>query len=188
MNPTEIIDKKILVCDDCNSDVHNDTDYVAKHMVDVEIRLIVREERVYTGACVKCGKIHVGAFSKEYKNPVQYGNNIKILITILNGHGYVSINKTRDILNSITGNQLNISDATIVNIQNSLSNRLKKTLDSIKSNLIKCKVLNADETGYRVNGKTNWVQVFSNNLFTLCGHNSKRGSVSIEGMGVLDFS
>ena len=29
-------------------------------------------------------------------------------------------------------------------------------------------VLHADETGCRVNAKTNWVQVFSNKFFTLC--------------------
>lgn len=43
-----------------------------------------------------------------------------ILENVLNSHGFVSINKTTAILNSITGNQLNISDATVVNIQNSL--------------------------------------------------------------------
>lgn len=187
MNPTDIIEKKIQVCDSCNGDVRNDDDYIAKQLVDVEMKMKVCEERVYAGTCVKCGKRYVGAFSEEYINPVQYGNNIKTLITILNSHGYVSINKTRDILNSITGNQLNISESTIVNIQNSLSIKLDKTLESIKNNLISCKVLNADETGCRVNSKTNWVQVFSNNLFTLCGHNIKRGSVSIEGMGILDY-
>jgi transposase len=186
-NPTNIIEKKVLVCDDCNGDVQNSVDYIAKQLVDIEIKLNVWEERVYTGTCIKCGKKHTGTFSKEYINPVQYGNNIKSLITVLNSHGFVPVNKTRDILNSITGNKLNISGATIVNIQNSLSRKLEKILESIKNNLISCKVLNADETGCRLNSKTNWIQVFSNNMFTLCGHNNKRGSVSIRDMGILDY-
>lgn len=188
-DPTEIINKKILFCDatGCDGEVINDNEYTAKQKVDIKIMLEIIEERIYAGICNKCGKRHVGRFSQEYINPIQYGNNIKSLITILNSRCFVSINKTTDILNSITGNQLNISDATVVNIQNSFSNKLEPTINSIKENLIKCNVLHADETGCRINAKTNWVQVFSNKFFTLCSHDKKRGSAPIEDMGVLDY-
>ncbi len=185
--PTHIIDKKVLVCDACNGTIINEIDYVAKQLVDMKIELIINEERVFSGTCTACGKKHTGNFSEEFINPVQYGSNIKTMVTILNDHGYVSVNKTADILNSMTDNRLNISGATVVNIRNGLSAKLENTLKEIKNNLVECKVLNADETGCRVNAKTNWVQVFSNNLYTLCGCNSKRGTVSIEGMGILDY-
>lgn len=186
-NPTEILDKKVLCCDDCNGTVINSNKYIPKQLVDVEIKVTIREERVFTGICENCGKKHTGVFSEEYINPVQYGNNIKSLMTTLNSHGFVSINKTTDILNSITDNQINISGATVVNIQNSLADKLENTINSIKENLIKCRVLNADETGCRIDAKTNWVQVFSNEYFTLCSPNEKRGSASIEDMGILDY-
>ena len=187
-NPTEIINKKILFCDEdeCDGQVVNSDEYIAKQIVDIEVNLTIKEERVHTGICTKCGKKHIGKFSEEYVNPVQYGNDIKTLVTLLNSHGFVSVNKTRDIINSITGNHLNISEATIVNIQNELSNKLKITVKSIKDNLIKCNVLHADETGCRVNAKVDWIQVFSNKFFTLCSHNNKRGAASIEDMGILN--
>jgi len=185
--PSEVIDKKVEYCDECEGEVLNSQDYTSKQLVDIEINLKVLEERVYSGRCVRCGKRHLGKFSEEYKNPVQYGNNIKSFVALLNSHGFVSINKTADILNSITGNQINISDATVVNIQKSLSERIENTINSIKENLIKSCVLNADETGCRVNAKTNWIQVFSNKHFTLCNHDKKRGFASIEDMGILDY-
>lgn len=186
-NPTEIIEKKVLVCDQCKGEVESSEEYTFKQLADIEIHLSVKEERVFSGVCINCGKPHTGVFSEEYVNPVQYGNNLKSLITLLNSHGFVSINKTTEILKSITDHQINISDATVVNIQKSFSDLLEDTISSIKSNLIKCKVLHGDETGCRVNAKTNWVQVFSNNMFTLCGYDEKRGTASIEGMGILDY-
>lgn len=186
-NPTEVFVKKVLECDECGGEVENTDESTAKQIIDLKFSLQILEERVHSGTCLKCGKKHTAKFSENFINPIQYGNNIKSLITLLNSHGFVSINKTKDILNSISGNLLNISDASIVNIQNSLSEKLENTIESIKANLIKCKVLNADETGCRVNAKTNWVQVFSNKFFTLYGYDKKRGSASMEEMGILDY-
>ena len=185
-NPTKIINKSVPICD-CGGATELLKDYISKQLADIKVMLKIFEERVYRSKCVICGKIHIGEFSEEYINPVQYGSNIKALVTILNNHGFVSINKTTDIINSITDNQLNISDATVVNIQKSLSDKLEATMHSIKENLINCNVLNADETGCRVNGKTNWVQVFCNKHFTLFNHNKKRGSASIEDTGILEY-
>lgn len=184
-SPTEIREKKVHVCE-CGGVVESDAVYEAKQLADINVTVSITEERVFGGTCRTCGKRHYAESSEDYINPVQYGENIKALAALLNNHGCVSVNRTREIINSITGNQLNISDATIVNIQKSLSGKLGKTLADIRENLLNSRVLNADETGASVNAKRNWIQVFSNKLFTLCGYNSKRGTVSIEEMDILD--
>jgi len=185
-DPTEIIEKSKSHCN-CGGEIKYGKDYLAKQLVDIDVRMNIIEERIRNGVCIICGKKHAGTFSEEFKNPVQYGNNIKSLITLLNNHACVSINKTTEILNSITDNQLNIADSTVVNIQNALSSNLDITVQSIKRQLIECEVLHADETGCRVNGKVDWIQVFCNKKFTLCGHNEKRGSVAIEDMDILKY-
>lgn len=176
-HPTDIIEKKVLICDECGHEIVNSPDYTAKQKVDIEVSLSIKEERVFKGFCPCCGKKVQGQFSDGYINPVHYGDNLKTLVTLLNAHGCVSVNKTAEIINSISGGKLNISDATVVNIQSELSDKLTATVDFIRKKLIEGNVLNADETGCRVNGKLNWIQVLSNERFALFGLNEKRGDL-----------
>lgn len=80
--PTQIIDKKIEECE-CGGKVLNSNDYEAKQLIDIEIKVNVIEERVYEGKCDKCGKIHKSKFSEEFKNPAQYGKNLKAFVGML---------------------------------------------------------------------------------------------------------
>lgn len=184
-NPTKIIEKKVIVCD-CGGEVLNRDNYIAKQIADLEILLNVTEERVFEGYCIKCGRRHIGKFSTDFVNPVQYGSKIKALCTLLSNYAFVPINKIADILCSITDGAINISPGTLVNIQDSFSSELDKYIGIIKENLIESKVLNADETGCSVNGKINWIQVFSNKFFSLYGYNKKRGNACISEMAILD--
>lgn len=186
-NPTEITYKEVLTCDSCQSSVRQTQRFESKQLVDIEIKLHIYEERAVIGICEKCGKVHIGKFSENYINPVQYGSGIKSLISILNTHGFVSINKTTDIINSITNNRLNISQGTLINIQKTLAKRLENTVETIKQNLIKSKVLNADETGCRVDSKLQWVQVFSNRKFTLFNYNKNRSAAATKEVGILEY-
>lgn len=185
-NPTKIIDIKPEPICSCGGNVKCDDEYTAKQEVDIRIVIEVTEERAHKGKCNNCGKIHHAKFSEEFINPVQYGSNLKTLISILNGYGNVTINKTVDILNSISGGVLNLSEGTVVNIQRTLAEKLETPLNIIKQRLIQCNVLGTDETGCHVNGKLNWIQIFSNDYFTLFGFNKKRGQLN-DDMDILDL-
>ena len=174
-NPTKIIEKKPETLCSCGGMIQCGKEYTPKQVADVRLVVDVIEERVYSGRCGSCGKIHHGEFSEEFVNPVQYGSNLKTLIALLNGYGNVTINKTVDILNGISGGALHLSEGTVVNFQRCLAKKIQQPLEIIKQRLIQCNVLGADETGCRVNGKLNWIQVFSNSQYTLFGFNKKRG-------------
>jgi len=92
-NPTQIIDKKPEAVCSCGGVVQCGDQYIPKQVVDIRIIVDVVEERVYSGRCERCGKIHYGEFSEGFVNPVQYGSNVKTLIAFLNGYGNVTINK-----------------------------------------------------------------------------------------------
>lgn len=113
--------------------------------------------------------------------------NLKTLIALLNGYGNVTINKAVDILNGINGGALHLSEGTVVNFQKSLAEKIQQPLEIIKQRLIQCNVLGADETGCRVNGKLNLIQVFSNSHYTLFGFNKKRGDLYADDMDILDL-
>jgi len=186
-NPTKIIEKKPEAICSCGGMIQCGDEYTPKQVADIKVVVDVVEERVYSGQCECCGKIHHGEFSDEYVNPVQYGSNVKTLIALFNGYGNVTINKTVDIINGISGGVLNLSEGTVVNFQKSLAEKIQQPLEIIKQRLIQCNVLGADETGCRVNGKLNWIQVFSNSQYTLFGFNKKRGDHYANDMNILDL-
>lgn len=185
-NPDIIIEKKVEVCDECGHDIINSQDFEVKQKIDIEIRTVVTEERVYEGVCVYCGKKVRGRFDAGFVNPAQYGDNIKAAVALLSEHGCVSVSKTAEIINSLSGGRLNLSWGTIVNMQRELSDKLEDTINVIREGLIAGRVLCADETGCRVNGGLGWIQVFCNDRFALFGLNSKRGDVD-EQFGILTF-
>lgn len=186
-NPTKIMDKKPEGICSCGGAIQCTDEYTPKQMADIRVVVDVVEERVYNGRCERCGKVHYGKFSEGFVNPVQYGSNVKTLIALLNGYGNVTVNKTVDILNGVSGGALRLSEGTVVNFLKSLAEKIQQLLEIIKQRLIECNVLGADETGCRVNGKLNWIQVFSNSEYTLFGFNKKRGDLSADGMDILDL-
>lgn len=186
-NPAKIIEKKPAALCSCGGVVQCGDVYIPKQVADIKIMVDVVEERVYSGRCECCGKMHHGEFSERFVNPVQYGSNVKTFIALLNEYGNVTINKTVDILNGVSGGALHLSEGTVVNFQKELAEKIKQPIEIIKQRLIQCEVLGADETGCRVNGKLNWVQVFSNSKYTLFGFNKKRGELYADDMDVLEL-
>ncbi len=186
-DPTKIVELKPPAICECGGQVNCQPQYTPKQLVDLKIEVEITEERRFDGECAICGKFHRGEFSAGFVNPLQYGSNLKALVTMLNGYGNVPVNKTVEILNGISGSLLNLSEATVINFQKSLTRNLYETVEIIKERLIACNVLGADETGCRINGKLSWMQVFSNSQYTLFGLNNKRGSLDADEMDILTF-
>ena len=182
------IEKKVPEsCGSCGS--HNlvlTGEYTAKQKVDIEVNINTTEEQSLEAVCIDCGKTTCGEFSEGFSSPVHYGENLKAIVALLTEHGFVSIAKTAEIISSLTGGAINLSWGTIVNMQKELSLKLEETISIILAALIAGKVMGADETGCRVNGKLNWIQVFCNEGFTLFGLNEKRGDID-ENYGLLAY-
>lgn len=186
-NPTEIIEKKPETLCPCGGLVLCAQGYIPKQVIDLKVMVEVIEERVYSGRCSNCSKNHYGEFSEGFINPVQYGNNVKTLIALLNGYGNVTVNKVVEILNGISGGALRLSEGTIINFQKNLAAKIQQPIEIIKQRLIQCNVLGADETGCRVNGELNWIQVFSNNQYTLFGLNKKRSDLYADDTSIIEL-
>ncbi len=158
-----------------------------KQLVDIRVEVNVTEEVVSSGYCEKCGKKHEGTFSEKYVNPVNYGDDIKATVSLLNTRMNLPINKISELFRILTDSRIRISDGTVVNIVNDLAKKSNPTVKCIVEHLTKCGLLLADETGCRVNGKLDWFQIFTNDSFTLFSHNKKRGSLLFEGEDLLAF-
>jgi transposase len=185
-NPTRIRDRYPGVCNRCGHAVALTEGYTAKQEVDVEVVVQITEERVHEGVCPCCGKVMRGKFSNGFDSPVHYGDNLKAAVALISEHGFVSVAKTAEIINSLTGGAVKLSWGTVVNMQKELSRKLEDTIQTIQAGLIAGKVIGVDETGCRVNGKLNWIQVFCNEEFAFFGLNTKRGDID-DNFGILTY-
>jgi cell division protein FtsB len=165
---------------ECGGTVHISEKYKSKQKVDIKVILEVTEEHVYTGYCNKCGKRHDGTFSEGFVNPVNYGDEIKAFVSLLNTHMNLPINKITELFSILTDSKIHLSDGTVVNIIDNLANKSAPTVKSIKDYLINQGLLLVDETGCRVNGKLDWFQIFTDGQYTLFSHNKKRSSLLFE--------
>jgi len=187
-NPTEVIEIKPAICDNCEGCDECALKYTARQKVDVNLTVNIIEERVYEGVCPRSNQMVKGSFSKGYNNPVQYGENLKSAVALISEHGCVSVSKTAEIINSMSESILNISCGTVINIQRELSKNLATTIEIIRVGLCAGYVLNADETGCRVNGSLQWIQVFCNDQFALFNPNKKRGDIDDDdNFGLLSY-
>jgi transposase len=114
---------------------------------------------------------------------VNYGNGVRTLGVLLTQYGYVSIDKTQKILGELLG--MPISGGTIKSMQREFAGKTQPVVAKIKGKLLETGVLNADETGGRVAGKTQWFHVASNTQYTLVTVHGKRGKEGSEAGGVL---
>jgi hypothetical protein len=108
------------------------------------------------------------------------------MVALISEHGFVSVSKTAEIIRSLTNGTISLSWGTVVNMQKELSRKLDDTIDTIKAGLIAGAVIGADESGCRVNGSLNWVQVFCNEDFSFYGVNTNRGDID-GGFGILAY-
>jgi transposase len=158
---------------------HADTRYV----YDAKIIVTLTRYDIRDAVCPDCGDTVAPAMPIECKGTINYGHTIRALCVVLTQYAFVSIDKTHKILHDLIG--LPISTGTIKNIQREFAGKTGATIDMIKKNLHNSYVLGADETGARVNGKTQWIHVLSNSKYTLLTVHKNRGREGAESAGVL---
>lgn len=180
----KVIEKKEGTCS-CGGHIEFGESYQTRRTVDIEIIMHVNEERAFKGECKECHKPFQASFSDSFNAPIKYGDNMSSLVSMVNEYGNVSDFKTAEIINSLCKDKINMSPGTVVNIRTALAKKLAQTVDIIKQALTDSNLLCVDETGVRVNGKLNWVNVYANDQFTLFEHNQKRGAHCNDKDGIL---
>ena len=158
---------------------HADTRYV----YDVDVAVTLTKYDIREAVCPECADTVAPEMPAECGGTVNYGHTLRALCVVLTQYACVGIDKTHKILRDLIG--LPISTGTIKNIQSQFAGLTGETMEAIKQSLLKSPVVNADETGARVNGKTQWVHVASNSKYTLLTVHGKRGGEGSAAGGVL---
>ena len=144
---------------------------------------VTEHQAIHVDACPCTGESLTGEFPEGIWAYMQYGDSVSVLAGLLSTYGAVSAMRTHVLLGSLLG--VSLSTGTISTMVSKCAQKVGGTLATIKSMLIGAKVVNFDETGTDVNGKTIWVHSSSTPELTYQTINAKRGQNGMDGNGVL---
>lgn len=111
-------------------------EYISKYELDIRTIAVLKEHRFYKGESIPDG----------LKNPVNYGPNIKAMCVDLSMVGFVSAERIKELIESISGGAVKPSKATILSFLDELSGMLDQELDFIRESVVESPVISVDET------------------------------------------
>ena len=145
-------------------------------------RLKVTEHRIYQYVNA-LGQTVQGECPGNVKAPVQYGPRFDSWLVYLSDFQLLPLNRIAQMCSDLYG--YSISPDTIVKARQDCYDNLEGFELHIKEFLTSSDVLQADETGLRINGNTEWLHCLSNKDYTFLSVHDSRGMAAIEHRGVL---
>jgi len=184
-DPDEIVQHKVSTCNKCGHSLDNveSTAHGKRQVFEVEINIKVTEHQAEQKPCPLCGENNKAKFPEDVQSPVQYGSNYKALAVYLNQYQLLPVARTSEFFEDIIG--LKPSEASIINFSNDLYEVLKPVEEKIKQGIIESPVVNFDETGTSVKGKTNWLHSASTDDLTFFAIHEKRGKKAMDDIDIL---
>jgi len=183
-HPDHVVDHPLpSVCDACGAALTGANTTEARQVFDLPpVAMEVTEHRIHQLRCT-CGKIHRSEFPVDVAAPVQYGPGVKALAVYLTQHHMLPVARTAQLLSDLYG--LSISAGTVQAMIGEAGTRLTPTVERIAEAVAQAKVAGADESGYRVAGKLNWLHTAVTEALTWMGLHAKRGKIAFESFGLL---
>lgn len=153
-----------------------------RQVIDIHISRVVTE---YRAEIVQDddGNQFVADFPAEVKRPAQYGASVKAHAVYMSQFQLLPYDRIRDYFADQCS--MPLSAGSIFNFNKEAYSLLGSFEAIVKNQLLSQGVLNADETGINVNGKTLWLHTLGNDLWTLFFPHEKRGAKAMHAMGVL---
>ena len=150
---------------------------------DVEVITNIVAHKVMACNCpMRGGEKVCGTFPKEAAASKQYGSNLKALALTLLTQGYVSIDRTRQILEGLG---IPVSTGTLQNFLSCCAAETAPATEKIRQKVSALSVIHCDETGVDVGGKLNWMHCLCNDSWSYCTIHEKRGSKAMDEIGII---
>ena len=141
------------------------------------------EYRAYDGFCEKCGKLHKASFPERLGGVVNYGEGIQAILTYLTSYPLIPIKRATELVEDLFG--LRVSQGTVVSAGTEAYEKLEGTDSAIKQEIIESGVVCFDESGMRVEGKTQWLHSAGTESATYYRTHPKRGNEAMDDIGIL---
>ncbi|GAB3349658.1 IS66 family transposase [Arachidicoccus ginsenosidivorans] len=132
-----------------------------------------------------CGKCNKGAFPKGVQGRVNYGSGLIALVVNLSVRQYVSYERVVEFIEDLY--KIHISEGTVANILKRFAIGCDGKIEEIKDGLQASKVVCADETSGKLDGKKIWFHVYQNDRLTFIGAHRSRGQIAQQTFFPLGF-
>lgn len=147
------------------------------------IRLEITEHRAEKRLCPQCATVVTAAFPEGVNAPVQYGETVRAVALYFGAYQLVPYQRVSEIFNDLFHAPLSVG--TLANVIKRGGIKASETMVPVREALVAAEVAHADETGCRVNGKRNWMHVFSTQTLTSYHVDPKRGQEGMDRPGLL---
>ena len=159
-------------------------DYEARQVFDLPpIKLEVTEHRARRCTCPGCGSQLRASFPDEIKAPVQYGSGVQAAALYLGGYQLLPYQRLSELFTELFN--IPLSQGTLANIVKRGAQKALAAMAPVREALLQSPVAHADETGCTLQGKRQWLHVFSTSRLTCYHLDKKRGREAMERMGLL---
>jgi len=174
-----IIEHKPTFCNQCGNDVSNNPSELAlcRQVVDIPpIMPQYTEHRVFRTTC-SCGHQTQSSFPQGINATISYGSNIEATIAYMHTRQYIPFERMSEYFRDVCN--LPISQGAICDILNRFADKAIPAYQLIAKEVENSKVIGADETGAKVNGKTGWFWTWQTKLATYITFSNNRGTATI---------
>lgn len=189
LRQAEILDEvrvyAVEACENCQHDLHAHPATLPerRQVMDLPVkRLWITEHRVEEKQCPQCFHLTRASFPTSVLAPAQYGTGIQILATYLVEGQAVPYARASQLLQELLGVQL--SAGSIASFVKTCHQQLADVETSLKTALVKQKVIHQDETGLRVGKEGWWVHVCSTDRLTHYAAHPSRGRTGLDAIGI----
>jgi len=185
-HPNEIMQYASESCSSCGqplADVSGEL-FQRRQVIDIpepQVRII--EHQALSKQCPCCEVINVGVLPNELKGCVQYGANLRALVTYLMVYQLLPYQRTKELLATLYN--LSISTGTLHRMLKDGYELLAEAESQIQTAVKEAEVIHVDETGHRVGAKTHWLHVASTKLLTFYYTHQARGQKAHSEGGIL---
>ena len=172
-------------CDGCGADLSGvaPSAHEKRVLLDIVFEVIETEVAAEIKQCPKCRTQTKGRFPDNMPGPLQYGVGFQAFVINLVVAQMLSLRRAVELVYAISGRKL--SEATCLGYIQRLYDSLEEWETAAADYLLTCPALHADETGFRVDSKTQWLHVLTNGSLTLKFLHRKRGKEAIEAVGII---
>ena len=175
----------VEACDACGADLSG-IDPVGRErriLHDIVFEVVERRVDAEVKDCPECQARTKGRFPDAMPGPLQYGTGLQaFIINLLVAH-MLSLRRAVALVQAISG--LKLSEATCLGYVRRLHDALQSWEQAAIAHLLERPALHADETGFRVDGKTQWLHVVTDGALTCKVLHPKRGREAIEAIGII---
>ena len=190
--PNHVIDHYPGLCNGCGATLMASMaeSSVARQVVDLPIPPPpeVTEHRAHLCRCAQCDTVTRAPFPEGVSGPVQYGSRISAIASYLQTHHCLPEDRLALVLSDLFG--LTAVPATLARLIGRTADRLQPFVKAVRDRLSgpQVEVVHLDETGLRVQGKTQWLHVICSPLLSHFRVSPRRGDLltGVSGLVVHD--